>query len=72
MSVDPSTDDNLAIQLASCYGHYEVIKLLLSDLRVDPRADDNFAIKWASMNGHAEVVKLLSSDPRVAITINKA
>ncbi|EPZ32247.1 hypothetical protein ROZALSC1DRAFT_30450 [Rozella allomycis CSF55] len=46
-------------------GHYEVVKLLMSDDRVDPSADENFALKYAYHNGHTELTKLLVSDPRV-------
>ena len=63
--VDPSTDNNYAIRLASRYGHVEVVKVLLQDPRVDTSADDNAAIRWASENRRVEVVKVLLQDPRV-------
>ena len=63
--VDPSANDNYAIRLASHYGQFEVVKILLADKRVDPSADDNFAIRWASRYGHLEVVKILLLDKRV-------
>ncbi len=62
--VDPSAQDNYAIQLAAEYGHTEVVRLLLSDSRVNPSAQYNYAIKWAAYYGHTEVVKLLLGDPR--------
>jgi hypothetical protein len=40
--VEPSADDNYAIQCASENGHIEVVKRLLQDRRVDPSADDTF------------------------------
>jgi ankyrin repeat protein len=62
--VDPSANNNVAIQQASHNGHLEVVRLLLTDPRTDPAADDNDAIQWASRNGHLEVVRLLLTDPR--------
>ena len=62
--VDPS-DVNDAIRWASENGHFEVVRLLLSDPRVDPADDNNEAIRLASRNGHFEVVRLLLADPRV-------
>ena len=63
--VDPTVNDNWAIQVASDNGHLEVVRLLLADPRVDPSADDNWAIRQASENDHLEVVRLLLADPRV-------
>ena len=42
--VDPSTDDNNAIEWASRSGHLEVVQELLKDNRVDPSANNNEAI----------------------------
>src|SRR4051812_22548540 len=56
--IDPSLEDNYAIQFASENGHAEVVKLLLQDNRVDPSVDNNYAIRFAGENGHIEVVKL--------------
>ena len=64
-SVDPSARNNWAIQVASCYGHIEIVRLLLEDPRVDPSACSNYAIRWASENGYLEVVRLLLTDSRV-------
>jgi hypothetical protein len=58
-SVDPSTNDNIAIRWASEKGHYEVVKLLLSDTRVDPNVDDKYALRWANYYRHKEIVNLL-------------
>src|SRR3989304_1480529 len=61
--VNPAYNNNVAIQLASKYGHYNVVKLLLEDNRVinffkiADRA--NLTIQWASYNGHFNIVKLL-------------
>ena len=63
--VDPSANDNYAIELASQKGHDKVVELLLVDPRVDPSAYDNYAIRMASQNGHDKVVELLLADPRV-------
>lgn len=44
-SVDPSTDNNYAIRMASASGHTEVVRLLLTDCRVDPSDGENYAIR---------------------------
>ena len=64
-TIDPSANNNYAIQYASYNGYEKVVELLLSDGRVDPSVDDNYAIGYASENGHDKVVKLLLSDERV-------
>src|SRR3972149_6711686 len=63
--VNPAAMYNSAIRLASEYGYFEVVRLLLQDPRVDPAALDNYAIQWASAKGHLAVVRLLLQDPRV-------
>ena len=63
--VDPSAQDNYAIQLAAEYGHTEVVRLLLGDERVNPSAVDNYAIKQAAYYGRTAIVRLLLSDKRV-------
>lgn len=63
--VDPSSQDNAAIILASSKGHSEIVQLLLADDRVDPSARNNAAIKWTSFNGHTEIIRLLLADDRV-------
>ncbi len=63
--VNPSDDNNKAIQLASENGHLEVVKLLLEDKRVDPSANYNRAIQMASHKGYEKIVKLLLEDIRV-------
>ncbi len=63
--VDPRSEDNKAIRIASQNGHLGVVKELLKDSRVDPSAEDNKAIQMASENGHLKVVKELLKDSRV-------
>jgi hypothetical protein len=43
--VDPSANNNEAIQYASRYGHREVVEILLKDSRVNPSDKDNFTKK---------------------------
>jgi ankyrin repeat protein len=69
--VDPSAEDNEALEDAACNGHTEIVKLLLSDSRLDPSAEDNKAIRYAARNGHTEVVKLLLSDSRLEVSAEK-
>jgi ankyrin repeat protein len=68
--VDPSADDNYAIQVASESGQSEVVGLLLRDRRVDPSAYHDDAIKRACEHGHAEVVRLLLQDGRADPSVN--
>lgn len=63
--INPSSNDNRAIRIASDKGYLEIVKLLLEDSRVDPSALDNEAIRYASCGGHTEIVKKLLEDPRV-------
>ena len=63
--VDPSTNNNEAISLATFYGKLDVVQLLLADPRVDPSDEDNYAIRTASFHGYYTVVKELLSDHRV-------
>jgi ankyrin repeat protein len=64
-NVDPSTDYNYAIRLASNNGYTEIVEILLKDKRVNPSTDYNYAIGKASENGYIEIVKLLLADVRV-------
>ena len=68
--VDPSANDNEAIQWAFYYGHHPVVNRLLQDPRADPSANNNEAILWASQNGHLPVVDRLLQDPRVDPSAN--
>jgi hypothetical protein len=63
--VDPSYNDNCAIQAASIKSHLAVVERLLQDPRVDPSANYNRAMQWASFSGCLEVVERLLQDPRV-------
>jgi len=62
--VDPSANNNFAIQQASKNGLVEIVDRLLQDGCVDPSADDNFAIRYASLNGHIDVVNRLLQEDR--------
>ena len=55
--IDPSVNDNYALELASEKGHLNVVKELLKDERVNPSDGFNYAIGVASMNGHLDIVK---------------
>jgi ankyrin repeat protein len=63
--VDPTADDNAAVQLACMAGHIDITKLLLSDARVNPGAKVNLAFRLVSKYGHMELVQRLLEDPRV-------
>ena len=68
--VDPSADDNYAIQSACARGYKDIVMLLLQDTRVNPSAGNNYAIQLASMYGHKEIVELLLQDDRVDPSAN--
>jgi ankyrin repeat protein len=57
--VDPSYNDNYAIEWASLKGYVDTAKLLLQDERVNPTVDDDYAIISASENGQTDIVNLL-------------
>lgn len=63
--VNPAELRNIAIRIACCNGHVDIVKLLLQDERVDPADDSNFAIRYASCFDHVDVVELLLQDSRV-------
>ena len=63
--VDPSLNNNSAIDLAIKNNNIENVKLLLSDSRISLITSSN-AIQFAIMRGHLEVVKLLLADTKVA------
>ena len=69
--IDPSFDDNTALELATKKGEIEIVDFLLKDSRVDPSNNGNQNILWAAVDrGHASVVKRLLKDPRVDPTVN--
>lgn len=63
--VDPSSNNNYAIQWTVMNGHTEVVKLLLEDPRVNPSAADNYPNIDTITSNHIEAVKLLLQDERV-------
>lgn len=64
--VDPSIENNKAIIIATEKGYLDMVKLLLTDLRVNPSVDDNYALIEACRRGYAMIVKKLLSDKRVS------
>jgi ankyrin repeat protein len=65
IDIDPSSDNNNAIQIACREGFINIVKLLLNDKRVDPSDSHNYAICLASEKGDIDIVKLLLNDKRV-------
>jgi len=55
---DISDDNHSVIQLASHYGHLEMVKYL-HKRGADIRALDDYCISWAAHEGHLEIVKYL-------------
>ena len=68
--VDPSANDNEAIQHAISERNTEIVRLLLADPRVDPSTNENFPIRTSSHVGYTEMVRLLLADPRVDPSTN--
>ena len=58
--VDPSENDNSALNCASDAGKIEIVKLLLADPRVLAR-DLNRSLRYANQHGHVEIVELLKA-----------
>jgi ankyrin repeat protein len=63
--IDPSSLDNLAIQLAIQENHIETVKLLLLDTRIDPSSSDNFCLRISSISGYYEILELLLDHPKI-------
>ena len=63
--VDPSINNNTAIQIAAEKGYIEIIKLLLKDKRINPSDQRNDILQTIVKYGYTEIVKLLLKDPRV-------
>jgi hypothetical protein len=63
--VDPTSIDNLAVQLASQNGHLEVVRFLCCLPQVDPSDSNNRAVRLASQLGYIEVVNFLLTQTNV-------
>ena len=68
--VDPSANDNEAIQAAAGLRWYIFVEMLLEDPRVDPSANNNQAIQSAVNQDHECIVEMLLEDPRVDPSVN--
>jgi hypothetical protein len=58
-------DGRTALQMASWYGHMEVVEILLEQPGIDVNAQDNrgnTALQYAINKGHIEIVELLSGE----------
>ncbi|MBF0298109.1 MAG: ankyrin repeat domain-containing protein [Oligoflexia bacterium] len=65
-ALDPTFDDNFAIQEAVKYSSTDGLKLLLADSRVDPSASNNLVIQLAlDSYNHNEKTRLLLVHPKV-------
>ena len=64
-NVDPSSDNQDALQLASVLGQTEIVRILLEDPRVDPSVDHQWAVINAVRKGNVDIVRLFLADPRV-------
>ena len=57
-SADIHADNDAAIQLASYFGHLDVVRYLVSQ-GANINTDDNYAVRSASWRGHLDVVAYL-------------
>jgi hypothetical protein len=69
--INPGSNNNQAMIIASLNGYTKIADLLLKDSRVDPSARGNEAIRNAARNGDCRTVALLLKDPRVDPTMNE-
>tara|TARA_B100000073_G_scaffold341533_1_gene343062 strand:- start:1311 stop:1730 length:420 start_codon:yes stop_codon:yes gene_type:complete len=58
--VDVSDEDNLAIELASTSGHFDIVKLLLDDKRVDPTDNRNWTIQSTYEKAYYDILASLN------------
>ena len=56
-----TSKENITIGLASKYGHFDIVKLLLEETSFNPIGADNRPIQMAFENGHLNIVELLWS-----------
>lgn len=62
---DPSSNNNIAIRIASQKGYDEIVTMLLNDDRVDPSDKSNDSLIQAITGGLLSIVKLLLSHPKI-------
>ncbi|KAJ3071177.1 hypothetical protein HDU98_005694 [Podochytrium sp. JEL0797] len=63
--VDPSAENNVAIQMVAMSGDVDLCRMLLADPRVDPSDDGNTALREAVLYNRLPIVELLLQHPRV-------
>ena len=63
--VDPSVNDNNAIDIALKKGYTDLVKVLLQDKRVKSTINKNIFLQKVVENGNIEIVKLLLQDKNV-------
>jgi hypothetical protein len=64
VKVDPSSNNDSCIIIASENGWLDIVKLLLKDERVDPNVQDGRALIEASYQNHIEIVKEFLKHPK--------
>jgi hypothetical protein len=57
--VDPASDNNYPLRIASSKGYTPIVKFLSELEGVDPSVDNNYPIRIASSNGSTPIVKFL-------------
>lgn len=63
--IDPTSLDNLAIQLAMQEDNIDTVKLLLLDTRIDPSSCNNFCLRISSISGYCSILELLLQHPKI-------
>eukprot|EP01118_Nematostelium_gracile_P006599 TRINITY_DN2121_c0_g5_i1.p1 TRINITY_DN2121_c0_g5~~TRINITY_DN2121_c0_g5_i1.p1 ORF type:complete len:393 (-),score=78.12 TRINITY_DN2121_c0_g5_i1:34-1167(-) len=69
--LDPSWNQNKALEIANSNGQCDIVKRLLQDKRVDPSFDDNKLFINACKRDYLDIVNLLLEDNRVDPTAQK-
>lgn len=69
--VNPSANNNEAIQDACRFGREEIVKLLLQDGRADPSINHNIAVMMAAAKNERELVHMLLLDDRVFYSLTE-
>ncbi len=69
--IDPSQDDNWAIESAAINGYFKTVQILLNDKRVDPTQHCNIVISDAYIRGFEDIVDILWKYNKVQETLKK-
>jgi hypothetical protein len=69
--VDPSYDNNKAVQSAAHIGYSDVVEVLLDDDRVNPYVNENYVIRISVIARHEDVIEILLDHPKINLFDNR-